>query len=424
MKPPWNEPATALATAIKATSGWVAGPMAALNRDIIAGACPGSEFAVAARHAVLPFLPSPRACPPVPAQQFVVLVGMLGAGLGRHFQEQGTARRGTPEKAFDLPAGPEDEPFLEYFARLAERTGTGHPARDTYASLVRWNLPPSEAWCGGTRLAHLPSVFDDGAVRTYTAAPDEVRFFKLLKLSETLERGANLVLEPIYDLDPTGPEALERLDAAAACLTTLHRLNADFAALPPQDSLRPAYFMDVFRQFAVHWRLGDVPPSGALDPEAIVRDLLLGTPHSVILPALLDGERARIAAAGQRPSVIDLILARCGDSRSVAEFPVLAAAYRVLMAHARVSGTHLRLSKKYLFNPQRSRDAGGVGDTGVVSNRRGTTGMDEDDLTRLTSARRHPLLRELRSEPRPPFAAPAVQVSFVPAAADCSKEAA
>src|SRR3954447_16463412 len=100
MKPPRNEPGMALATAIKATNGWVSGPMAALNRDIVAGLCPGSDFALAARHAVLPFLPSPAACPPEAAQRLVVLLGMIGAGLGRHFQEQDAAHRGTPEKAF------------------------------------------------------------------------------------------------------------------------------------------------------------------------------------------------------------------------------------------------------------------------------------------------------------------------------------
>lgn len=424
MKPPWNEPATALAAAIEATDRWVSGPMTALNRDIVAGLRPGTDFALAARRAVLPSLPVPRECSPEQAKQLVVLLGMLGAGLGRHFQEQGAGRSGTPERAFDLPAGPENETFLEYFARLADRTGTGHPPRDSYASLVRWSLPASEVWCGGERAAGLPSVFDDGAVRTYTGAPDEIRFFELLKLSESLERAANLALERLYDLDPLGAEAQRRLAEAAACLTALHRLNADFAALPPHDALRPAHFMDVFRQFAIHWRVGDVPPSGALDPEAIVRDLLLGTPPTAVLPALLDDERARIAAAADRPSVIEVILARCGDSRSVAEFPVLAHAYRVLKAHARVSGTHLRLSKKYLFDPQRVRDAQGTGDTGVVSNRRGTTGLDEGDLTRLAVERRHPLLRELGRPALPPSVPPAVDFSFVPAAADCAREAA
>src|SRR4051812_13069105 len=195
MRPPWEEPATALATATGAIERWVAEAMTALNREIIAGVRPGTDFADAARHAVLALAPDPDDCPPAVAERLVVLFGLVGAGLGRHFQERGRDCRRTPEKAFDVPAGPDDEPFMSYFARLAERTGTGHPHRDTYASLVRWNLPPSAVWCAGERLARLPSSFEDGAVRTYTAEPDEVRFFQLLKLSETLERAVNLTLE-------------------------------------------------------------------------------------------------------------------------------------------------------------------------------------------------------------------------------------
>jgi hypothetical protein len=50
------------------------------------------------------------------------------------------------------------------------------------------------------------------------------------------------------------------------------------------------------------------------------------------------------------------------------------------------------LSKKFLFKPQRGRDESGVGDRPLVSNRAGTTGMNETFLERLTRARQdHPL---------------------------------
>jgi hypothetical protein len=66
--------------------------------------------------------------------------------------------------------------------------------------------------------------------------------------------------------------------------------------------------------------------------------------------------------------------------------------YRLLSAHARASGAHLMLSKKYLFKPQRRRDHSGQGDQHLVSNRAGTTGMNETFLERITRARReHPL---------------------------------
>ena len=47
----------------------------------------------------------------------------------------------------------------------------------------------------------------------------------------------------------------------------------------------PEHFMDVFRQFAVHWTADDIPPSGALDPEALKRDFLLGIGIPRVRPA-------------------------------------------------------------------------------------------------------------------------------------------
>jgi hypothetical protein len=56
---------------------------------------------------------------------------------------------------------------------------------------------------------------------------------------------------------------------ATRLMNALVRLNQGFAALAPAaGGLRTEHFMDVFRQFAVHWDLGDLPPSGAQDPES------------------------------------------------------------------------------------------------------------------------------------------------------------
>jgi hypothetical protein len=54
------------------------------------------------------------------------------------------------------------------------------------------------------------------------------------------------------------------------------------------------------------------------------------------------------------------------------------------------------LSKKFLFKPQRRRDEAGQGDRPLVSNRRGTTGMNELFLEKLTRARQEHLLAPLR----------------------------
>ncbi|MDG6103583.1 hypothetical protein Daura_35180 [Dactylosporangium aurantiacum] len=403
-----------------AVAAWVSGPMPELNRDIIAGRRPPGEFPVAVTAALAGLPAAPQRCTPLEARRLVVLLGLAGAALGRHHQERDTAHRRRPERAFDLPVGEACVPFLDYFTGLAEQTGAGHPDRDAYASLTRWNLPATEVWWGEARLATLPGVFDDGQVRTYTGERDETGFFELIKLSETYERAVNLALAPIAEesVDVCGADAVHRLGVAAELLDALRRLNTGFAALPAGDGLRAGHFMDVFRQFAVHWRPGDVPPSGALDPEAIERDLLLGIDlpgHRAHLarlrPGLLAGEWDRLTAVMDRPGLPRMLLARLGagtdlSGRSPAGLrallgscPALAALYLVLRAHARVSSAHLMLAKKYLFAPQRDRDRTGAGDTGVVSNRRGTTGMDERTLERLVRLRgRHPL-RALRRLP-------------------------
>jgi len=83
--------------------------------------------------------------------------------------------------------------------------------------------------------------------------------------------------------------------------------------------------------------------------------------------------------------------------RLVGDYPALAAWHRLLTAHARASGAHLMLSKKFLFKPQRRRDEAGLGDGPLVSNRAGTTGMNETFLERLTRARQEHALAPLRA---------------------------
>jgi hypothetical protein len=396
-------------------NAWVLAEMGPLNQDILTRRRPPGALGSELARSVLADLPSPEALPVRQAQQMVVLLGLAGASLGRHYQELDPGHRATPERAFDLcPVGSEAVPFRAYFRRLAERTGTGHCHRDSYAALTRWNVPTTEVWWAGERIAVLAGVFGDGLVRTYTGTADEQRFFELIKMSEAVELAINAALMPISDttLDVRAPEALERVGLAVVLLAELRRLSAHFAALPPEEGLRAEYFMDVFRQYAVHWEPGDIPPSGALDPEAMARDFLLGvrTPsyeeHTKrIFPALLDTEREMLTRLMGRPSLLDTALRSLGlDSLTLAEMspaqlrrtvgrhPVLAALYLLLVAHARMSGVHLKMAKKYLFAPQRQREMAGLGDPGVVSNRLGTTGMDELYLEELTRARQQHVL--------------------------------
>jgi hypothetical protein len=394
---------------------WVLTELAGLNRDILARRRPPGDLGAELARSVLARLPAPESLTARQAQRLVVLLGLVGASVSRHYQEQDRSHRTAPERAFHpYLAGAEATPFLAYFARLADRTGTGHCHRDSYAALTRWNVPTVEVWWAGERIAVLAGIFGDGVVRTYTGTADERRFFELIKTSEAVEHAINAALMPLSDgtLEVRHPEALDRVRLAAALLGELRGLNVHFGSLPPADGMRADYFMDVFRQYAAHWTPGDIPPSGAADPEAIARDCLLGisTPdyeaHTRrIFPALLGGEREMLTRLMERPPVPEialrslgldaLTLARMSPAQlreTVGRHPVLAALYLLLVAHARMSGVHLKIAKKYLFAPQRQREAAGLGDPSVVSNRTGTTGMDERYLEELTRARhRHPL---------------------------------
>ena len=315
-----------------------------------------------------------------------------------------------PERAFDgLTCG--DLQFLDYFAALAAQTGKGHYGRDSYASLVRWNVGTLEVRRGPELMAVLPGAFDDGRIRTYTGSRGEERFFLLVKQGEAIELAVNETLEPLRrdDADLTSDNAIERVRIATELLEALRRLFLDFAARPPGQSMPAEHFLDVFRQYAVHWTQDDIPPSGALDPEALKRDFLLGINIADydlgvrrLLPALLDDERATVTALMAAPTLPQRLLAGISVDpadlsapelrRLVGRYPALVDWYRLLNAHARAAGAHLMLSKKFLFKPQRRRDETGQGDKPLVSNRTGTTGMTENYLERLTRARQdHPL---------------------------------
>jgi hypothetical protein len=397
---------------------WVLTELPRLNRSILAGRERPDALAAEFFDSVLIDLPDPEKFTAGEARRLVVLLGMSGSCVARHYQEADLARKARPRESFAaLHAGPDDIPFVDYFARLAHVTGTGHPARDSYASLVRWNLPTTEVRVADQTVAVIRGSFDDGRVRTYTADPGEVGFFELLKKSEALELAANDVLAPISEgeLHILSAAAERRARLATTLLLDLARLNHEFAKKSPaENGLSPDHFMDVFRQFAVHWELGDVPPSGAQDPEFLRRDFLLGIafPHydehvRRNFPALLEEERSSLTELMERPSLTadlqaalgldDATLESISDDdvrRALRDHPMLGTWYRLLNANAKMGAVHLMLTEKYLFKPQHVRDASGIGDRPLVSNRSGTTGMDEPMLVRLARARqRHPLRR-------------------------------
>ncbi|MEU4561536.1 hypothetical protein AB0F72_24395 [Actinoplanes sp. NPDC023936] len=398
---------------------WVLHELPRLNRAILQDHAPTELLLDDLHEHVLNHLPDVAQLTPHQAQQLLVNLGFVGASVARHWQEHIAGGIRHPEDAFEgVVAGAERIPFRAYFAALAEHTGTGHYERDSFASLVRWNVGTIKVRLGDETLAALPGVFDDGRIRSYTGSPGEERFFLLVKQGEAVELAVNELLCPLT-ADRASlicEDARHRVRLATVLLDTLRRLMVDFAALPPEQTMPAEHFMDVFRQFAAHWTLGDIPPSGALDPEALKRDFLLGIAVDDydqqarrLFPALLAGERAELAELMDGPTLPQRLLAALGTDarhlrladdgdlrRLVAHHPALVDWYRLLVMHARAAGAHLMLSKKFLFKPQRVRDRAGLGDKELVSNRAGTTGMTETFLERLTRARQDHILAALR----------------------------
>jgi hypothetical protein len=377
---------------------WLDDEVPRLNRAILAGDAPPGTLADRLRDEIVPRLPAPAELSERAARQLLVRLGFAGASVARHWQERTPDGKEHPERAFDRE-------FRDYFAALADRTGTGHCHRDSFASLVRWNVGTIEVRRGDRVLAVLPGVFDDGRIRTYTGTTGEERFFLLVKQGEAVEAAINEALGRSL-------QSVAAVREATDLLGLLRRLLLEFAALPPEQSMPADHFLDVFRQFAVHWAVGDIPPSGALDPEALKRDFLLGIAlpgydEQVrrLFPALLTTERREIGELMGEPTLPQRLLTALGIGpddlrladpadlrRLIGEQPALIDWYRLLAAHARAAGAHLMLSKRYLFKPQRGREAAGLGDRKLVSNRAGTTGMNESYLERLTRARQeHPL---------------------------------
>ncbi|WNG50955.1 hypothetical protein F0U60_47620 [Archangium minus] len=345
---------------------------------------------------------------PLQAQQWMVYLGLFGSSVGRHFQEREPALKDTPQEPLHrLRATRERIPFLDHVARVAERTGAGHPPRDAYASLVRWNVPTVEVHWRGQNLGTLPGAFGTQAIRTYTGVPSDSFFLEQLKKAEALEAVANETLLPLLHraVPLTGPEARERLSVCVLLLDAVHQLNLQFTSRGEegQPRLEAPYFMDILRQFAVHWVPGDIPPSGALDPEFLMRDFFLGTAgHGYeahvrrLFPAMLEEDRRKLETAMCMPSLPAVLSETLGFPLErlpelpasellvlVRAHPWLVPCYRVLRASARVSSSHLMLTKRFLFNPMRARARDGLPDGPIVSNWAGTTGLVEQRLEQL-----------------------------------------
>ncbi len=419
MNSPGASPAPHDATRVaSAVNDWTLREMTTLNRDIIRGSRQPSDLIDVLNQRVLRDLPSPETLTFNETQQLLVHLGFYGASVGRHCQEQEPSLRDNPTVPLDrLVVGRDSTPFREYFAGLADHNGTGHPHRDTYASISRWNTPTAEVYWQGERIVQLAGAFADTLTRSYTGDPGEIAFFNLVKKSEALELAANRLLTPIWEdrVDAGSATALANVQKATVLLAVVHRLNLDFASLPPESGLRPDFFLDTMRQFAVHWTLDDVPPSGAQDPEYLVRDFLVGIGFDnyashvrKVFPALLDTEREQLIRLMTGRAIPDTVLAGLGLTEDellvmstakladlVRRAPIVAALHQLLFVNFRIGSSHLMLTKKFLFKPAYERERAGLPDNLLVSRYAGTTGMIERLLERLTQARKNHVLRGL-----------------------------
>lgn len=380
-----------------------------LNGSILAGRTRPEELVRELNERVLPRLPGdPRTLRSHRARKLLVHLSLFGASVARHLQQRHPGLRSTPAQSLTvLVAGELRRPFLRFFTELAEASGTGHPHRDSYASLVRWNAPTVRVQWAGEQLAVLDGAFSDSAVRTYTAAADEVSLLMLLKKCEAVELVANELLEPICcgGIRPDGGEARQRVRAAATMLAVVHRLLLDFGAGSDAGS-GTGRCLDEFLRFPVHWRPGDIPPSRVLSGiEYLKRDFLLGidcpgyADHvRRVFPGLLAPERQALAELMGRPTLPELVLNAIGIDRatltpgsvddlvrSTRAHPVLADYFLLLRLNAKVGASRLALAKATL-----PLSRGGY-----------------QRLARLTSARgRHPL-DGLRAVPMPALLAAA-----------------
>jgi hypothetical protein len=398
---------------------WTLDRMTWLNREILAGRLPVAALITELTTQVLPALPSPAFLSRKTAQQLIVLMGFWGACVARHQQEHDRSLTSAPERAL-APLRIGSESFQEYLTRVVIQSGTGHPPRDSTVSLVRWN-PPTATVRWNQRTLTYPGVFDDGRTRSYTGNFGEIEFFCLHKRSEALERAINQILEPLHTgrVPITSELAVRAILDARDLLGIVRKLFIDFTALPPERKLSPQHFSGVMRQFAVHWQKNDVPPSGAEDPEYVKRDYILGINYpcyeehiQTMLPAMLSTDRKEIATARRHPSLPQTLIQEAKINTTdlhaasdrqllslVATCPALEATHQLLAAQARLSSAHLMLATRYVYEMGR-RDADTHNER-IVSNDRGTTGMNREALRRLHQGRRtHTLARLSRLRQR------------------------
>ncbi|SFB40394.1 hypothetical protein SAMN05216266_11073 [Amycolatopsis marina] len=407
---------------IRFVNDWTLIRLRELNDSVLSGRSKPEELIRELNERVLPRLPDDlRGLAPDRAARLLVPLGLLGASVAKHMQERHAYLRAQPARSLSaLVTGKSRGNFLRYFRELAEISATGHPSRDAFASLVRWNVPTVRVQWAGQPLAVVEGVFSDSSVRTYTSGAGEAALLIVLKKCEAVELAVNELLEPICagDLSPSGEEGRERAAVATALLGVVRQLLAEFTEDLVRGRSGGTSPTDAVARFSVHWRLGDVPPSSARNVEYVRRDLLLGIgapgfrDHLFrLLPGLLRTEQATLSELVSRPSLSDQILRVAGLGhassvprsagwlhKSVAKQAWLADYHLLFRMNAEVSAAHLAMTRKLLPDRDRVVEETGKQLERVTPNGECCVDTDETVLSRLSLAReQHPLAGSLRA---------------------------
>ncbi len=163
-------------------NAWTLQRLPELNRAILARTASPQALVYALRTEAFPLLGVPESYHPVEAEQITTLLGMWGSACVRHHVEHGLVPATDTRAIFDQ-LRIRSEPFREYLGRVAARTGTGHPDRDTYTSYFHWNPPAVHVEFAGQRWTSRGVVHRLFAEFTRTAVTPE--FFSDIWLQYT-----------------------------------------------------------------------------------------------------------------------------------------------------------------------------------------------------------------------------------------------
>jgi hypothetical protein len=97
---PWNQ--------------WTVTELPRINRAVLPHSVSPDFLTSEFRTSVLAALPAPEALAPATTRRLLVLPGLAGSSIARHFQEADLAREARPQEAFDqLRVGTDGTPLLD-----------------------------------------------------------------------------------------------------------------------------------------------------------------------------------------------------------------------------------------------------------------------------------------------------------------------